>query len=253
MHFGNEKRMEWWKKYFSEDYLKLYRHDESETSRETEAIIRMLQIEKGEKILDLACGFGRHSVKLAQRGFEVTGYDLSESFLKRAQELANSIGVKLELKRGDMREIPYNEEFDVVINMFTAFGFFESEMEDLKVLKGVNKALKPGGQFLMDVINRENILQITTPRRWMRENHSFLLEERFFDFFRSRLELTNQLLLSTGEMKEANYSIRLYTLTEMLGLFNAAGLVLTDVYGDFSGALYNGASPRMILVAQKEK
>jgi cyclopropane fatty-acyl-phospholipid synthase-like methyltransferase len=244
--------MEWWQKYFSEDYLKLYRHDESETSRETDAIVRMLQIDPGEKVLDLACGFGRHSVKLAERGFKVTGYDLSESFLKHAQELANSIEVKIDLKQGDMRDIPYKDEFDVVINMFTAFGFFENEKEDLKVLKGVHKALKPGGQFLMDVINRETAIQVGAPRRWIRENHSYLLEERFFDFFRSRLELTNQLILVNGERKEANYSIRLYTLTEMLGLFNAAGLVLTDVYGDFSGALYNADSPRMILVAQKE-
>jgi cyclopropane fatty-acyl-phospholipid synthase-like methyltransferase len=244
--------MEWWQKYFSEDYLKLYRHDESETSRETDAIVRMLQIDPGEKILDLACGFGRHSVKLAERGFKVTGYDLSESFLKHAQELANSIEVKIDLKQGDMRDIPYKDEFDVVINMFTAFGFFENEKEDLKVLKGVHKALKPGGQFLMDVINRETAIQVGAPRRWIRENHSYLLEERFFDFFRSRLELTNQLILVNGERKEANYSIRLYTLTEMLGLYNAAGLVLTDVYGDFSGALYNADSPRMILVAQKE-
>jgi SAM-dependent methyltransferase len=244
--------MEWWQKYFSEDYLKLYGHDESETSREIDAIVRMLQIDPGEKILDLACGFGRHSVKLAQRGFKVTGYDLSESFLKKAQELADSLEVKLDLKQGDMRDIAYKEEFDVVINMFTAFGFFDNEKEDLKVLKGVHKALKPGGQFLMDVLNRETAIQVGAPRRWIRENHSFLLEERFFDFFRSRLELTNQLILVNGERKEANYSIRLYTLTEMLGLFNSAGLVLTDVYGDFSGALYNAESPRMILVAQKE-
>ena len=244
--------MEWWEKYFSEDYLKLYRHDETETSREADAIVRMLQIDPGEKILDLACGFGRHSVKLAQQGFKVTGYDLSESFLKKAKELADALDITVDLKQGDMRDIPYKEEFDVVINMFTAFGFFENEKEDLKVLKGVHRALKPGGQFLMDVLNRETAIRVGPPRRWIRENHAFLLEERFFDFFRSRLELTNQLILINGERKEANYSIRLYTLTEMLGLFNSAGLVLTDVYGDFSGALYNAESPRMILVAQKE-
>jgi cyclopropane fatty-acyl-phospholipid synthase-like methyltransferase len=245
--------MEWWRKYFSEDYLKLYKHDEHETSRETEAITRMLQLKKGEHVLDLACGFGRHSVVLAQKGLKVTGYDLSEGFLKKARELADTIEVKLDLKQGDMREIPFSGEFDAVINIFTAFGFFESEKEDLKVLKGVHKALKPGGQFLMDVLNRENAQQISTPRAWTQENHHFLLEERFFDHFRSRLEITNRLILATGEVKEANYSIRLYTLTEMLGLFNSAGLVLTDVYGDFSGALYGSASPRMILVAQKEQ
>jgi cyclopropane fatty-acyl-phospholipid synthase-like methyltransferase len=245
--------MEWWRKYFNDDYLKLYKHDESESMREADAIVRMLQLEPGRNVLDLACGFGRHSVLLAQKGFRVTGYDLSDSFLKRAREMADSLKIQLDLKQGDMREVPFEAEFDAVINMFTAFGFFESEDEDLRVLKGVHKALKPGGQFLMDVINRDNALQISVPRRWMRENQAYMLEERFFDFFTSRLEITNRLILASGEMKEASYSVRLYTLTEMLGLFNAAGLVLTDVYGDFGGAVYNATSPRMILIAQKEQ
>ena len=136
--------MEWWKKYFSEDYLKLYKHDENETSREAEAIIRMLQIEPGKHVLDLACGFGRHAVVLAQKGLKVTGYDLSEGFLKKAKELSETVSVKLDLKQGDMRDIPYENKFDACINMFTAFGFFESEKDDLKVLKGVRKALKAG-------------------------------------------------------------------------------------------------------------
>ncbi len=244
--------MEWWKKYFSEDNLKLYSHDENVSSREVSAVIRMLQLEDGQRILDLACGFGRHSVPLAQKGFNVTGYDLSEGFLKKAREIADSLMVALDLRQGDMREIPYNEEFDAVINMFTAFGFFDREEEDLKVLKGVYKALRPGGQFLMDVINREFALADMSQRRWTIEDSSYLLEERFFDYFNSRLELTNRLILASGEIKEANYSIRLYTLTEMLDMFNKAGLVLTDVYGNFDGELYSAKSPRMILVAARE-
>jgi SAM-dependent methyltransferase len=245
--------MEWWRKYFSEDYLQLYKHDETQSYREAEAVIRMLQIEPGEKIMDMACGFGRHSVILAQKGFAVTGYDLSETFLNKAKELAGRLDVKLELKQGDMRDISFENEFDAIINMFTAFGFFEREQEDLKVLKGVHQALKPQGQFLMDVVNREWILANMIDRRWSREEQVYMLEERFFDFFRSRLEIVNKLLLPSGEIKNSNYSIRLYTLTEMLDLFNRAGLMLTDVYGDFNGALYNERSPRMILVAQKEE
>ncbi len=244
--------MEWWKKYFSDDYLRLYSHDEGQSSREVTAVVRMLQLQAGQKILDLACGFGRHSVVLAQNGFDVTGYDLSDSFLKRAREIADALLVGLNLQQGDMREIPYNEEFDAVINMFTAFGFFDREEDDLKVLEGVSRALKPGGQFIMDVINREYALATLGPRRWSRENSTYLLEERTFDYFRSRLELNNWLIQPSGEIKEASYSIRLYTLTEMLEFFSKVGLGLTDVYGNFDGELYSASSPRMILVASKE-
>jgi SAM-dependent methyltransferase len=244
--------MEWWEKYFSNDYLTLYHHDEGESSREVEAVIRMLQLQEKQKILDLACGFGRHSVVFAQKGFDVTGYDLSEGFLKKARELAESLMVGVNWQQGDMRDIKYENEFDAVINMFTAFGFFDREEEDLKVLKGVYQALKPGGQFIMDVLNREFALSNPFPRRWTSENGSYMLEERLFDYFNSRLEISNKLIMKTGEIVNASYSIRLYTLTEILDMFNHVGLVLTDVYGNFDGEIYSAKSPRMILVASKE-
>ena len=244
--------MEWWRKYFNADYLKLYKHDEGQSSKEADAVVRMLQCNPGEKILDLACGFGRHSVLLAQKGFLVTGFDLSEGFLKHAKEMADILKVNVDWVQGDMRSLTYDSEFEVVINMFTAFGFFEREDDDLTVLKGVRKALKPGGQFLMDVINREHAVRTLTSRRWSHESNTFMLEEGVFDFFRSRLEINHRLVLPDGQQREANYSFRIYTLTEMLELFNKAGLVLTDVYGDFNGEQYGAMSPRMVMVAQRE-
>jgi len=244
--------MEWWRKYFNSDYLKLYKHDEGQSSKEADAVVRMLQCEPGDSLLDLACGFGRHSVLLAQKGFLVTGYDLSEGFLKRAREMSEILKVNVDWIQGDMRNIQFDSEFDVVINMFTAFGFFEREEDDLTVLKGVHKALKPGGQFLMDVINREYAVKNLTSRRWSNENETYMLEEGVFDFFRSRLEINHCLISPDGTKREANYSFRLYTLTEMLELFKQTGLVLTDVYGDFNGEQYGSLSPRMIMVAQRE-
>ena len=172
--------------------------------------------------------------------------------MKKARELAESLVVGVNWQQGDMRDIKYENEFDAIINMFTAFGFFDREEEDLKVLKGVIQALKPGGQFMMDVLNREFALANPFPRRWTSENGSYMLEERLFDYFNSRLEISNKLILKTGEIVNASYSIRLYTLTEMLDMFNHVGLVLTDVYGNFDGEIYGARSPRMILVATKE-
>jgi cyclopropane fatty-acyl-phospholipid synthase-like methyltransferase len=244
--------MEWWEKYFNDDYLKLCWHTEQTAPSEVAGILRMLQIEPPAKILDLCCGFGRHSVVLANKGYDVTGLDLSERFLQKAREKADKSGVNLKLERRDMRDIQHFNEFDAVINLFTAFGFFNSESEDLKVLKGVAESLKSDGQFLIDTVNRDNIIHSLQPKRWNIDNGTVILEERFFDFFKSRLEIVHQLINNSGKKRRLESSFRLYTLTEMLDMFDRAGLVLIDVYGDFDGSLYLANSPRMILVARKK-
>jgi len=242
----------WWDKYFNDDYLKLYWHTEKSAPLEVDGILRMLQIEPPAKILDLCCGFGRHSVVLAKKGYDVTGLDLSEKFLRKAHEKAVSLKVNLKLEQRDMRDIQHFNEFDAVINLFTAFGLFDSESEDIKVLQGVVESLKPDGQFLIDTINRDNIIHSLQPKRWSIENGTVILEERFFDFFKSRLEIDHQLIVDGGKKRRLESSFRLYTLTEMLDMFDKVGLVLTDVYGDFDGSLYLANSPRMILVARKK-
>lgn len=244
--------MEWWEKYFNDDYLKLCWHTERAAPSEVAGILRMLQIEPPAKILDLCCGFGRHSVVLADKGYDVTGLDLSTRFLQKAQEKADLLGVNIKLERRDMRDIQHFNEFDAVINLFTAFGFFNSESEDLKVLKGVAESLKPDGQFLIDTVNRDNVIHSLQTKRWNIDNGTVILEERFFDFFKSRLEIVHQLINNSGKKRRLESSFRLYTLTEMLDMFDRAGLVLTEVYGDFDGSLYLANSPRMILVARKK-
>ena len=244
--------MEWWNKYFTADYLKLYGHTEQKAPSEVAGILRMLQIRPPASILDLCCGFGRHAIVLAGEGFEVTGLDLSESFLRMAKQRADLLGVRLDLIQADMRHIKQQEAFDAIINLFTAFGFFSSEDEDLQVLQGVSRALKKDGQFLIDTVNRDNIIHSLQPKRWSIDNGTVVLEERIFDFFKSRLEINLELVQIEDKNRRLEYSFRLYTLTEMLNLFSKTGLELTDVYGDFDGSQYSAESPRMLLVARKK-
>jgi cyclopropane fatty-acyl-phospholipid synthase-like methyltransferase len=244
--------MEWWNKYFTADYLKLYGHTEQKAPSEVAGILRMLQIRPPASILDLCCGFGRHAIVLAGEGFEVTGLDLSESFLRMAKQRADLLGVRLDLIQADMRHIKQQEAFDAIINLFTAFGFFSSEEEDLQVLQGVSRALKKDGQFLIDTVNRDNIIHSLQPKRWSIDNGTVVLEERIFDFFKSRLEINLELVQKEDKNRRLEYSFRLYTLTEMLNLFSKTGLELTDVYGDFDGSQYSAESPRMLLVARKK-
>lgn len=244
--------MKWWETYFDENYLQLYSHTEKSAPCEVEGIIKILGIEPGAEIMDLCCGFGRHSIVLASKGFNVTGLDLSESVLQQARRKADMLKIKLELIKQDMRDIQHFNKFDAVINLYTAFGFFDSESEDLLVLQGVSRALKPGGQFLIDTINRDYVVHTKHYQSWNIDNGSVILEERVFDFFTSRLEIIHQLIDRDGSKRKLESSFRLYTLTEMLDMFNKTGLTLTKVYGNFDGSQYTGESPRMILVARRK-
>ena len=146
----------WYQEFFREDFVKAYRNRLTEESavQEVAFVEQILGLNSGQKVLDLCCGYGRHSIILVRHGFRVTGQDLSAAFLEQAQQSAEAEGLSLEVVLSDMRQIPFEEHFDAVINIFTSFGYLESEEEDMQVLYQVAKALKPGGRLLMDMINR---------------------------------------------------------------------------------------------------
>jgi SAM-dependent methyltransferase len=243
--------MYWWQKFFDEHYLKVYKELEKETSREVEAIIRMMDLKPKAKILDLCCGYGRHSIELVQRGFKVTGYDLSDFFIEKAKKDAVDLGLEIEFVKGDMRKLPFDKEFDAVVNIFTSFGFFDKEADDFKVTKGVSRALKKGGLFLLDLKNREYLIRNFQRRRWRQQEDFIMLEDNFFDLFTSRWELTRTLLFENGRKRENSFSLRMYTFTEILNLLKRSGFILESVYGDFDFREYSLDSPRMILISRK--
>jgi len=113
----------WFKSFFGEDYFEIYRDafPAEHTAAQVDGIVSLLGLDTGARVLDLACGHGRHAILLAKRGFDVTGYDLSEVFLARARADAEAEGVTARWVRGDMRELPFDGEFHAVINIFTAF------------------------------------------------------------------------------------------------------------------------------------
>ena len=229
----------------------MYEDLERETSREVECIIKMMDLKHKAKILDLCCGYGRHSIEFAQRGFEVTGYDLSDSFIEKAKKDSAELGLKIEFVKGDMRKLPFDQQFDAVVNIFTSFGFFDKESDDFKVTKGVSRALKKGGLLLLDLKNREHLIRNFQGRRWKQEEDFVLLEDSFFDLFTSRWETTRTLLFGNGRKKEYSFSLRMYTFTEILDLLKKSGFILEAVYGDFDFREYSLDSPRMILISRK--
>ena len=244
----------WYREIFDAEYLRLYLPTltAERTEREVAGVLQLLQLPPGAKILDLCCGHGRHAVALAERGYPVTGQDLSGCFLDMARASAAERGADVRWVESDMREIPFEGEFDAVLNLFTAFGYLESEAEDQKVLQAVHRALKPGGGFLMDMIHRDNLLRRLQNRSWQQlDNGSVMLMERSWDQLTSRQSERRTTIHPDGRTSEYALSLRLYTLTEFAKMFAEAGLPLQAYYGDFAGSPLTLDSHRMVLIGQK--
>jgi SAM-dependent methyltransferase len=244
----------WYKTYFGENYL---RHIEptltpERTQREVDGIVNLLALPKGSSILDLCCGHGRHSIPLAQHGYKVTGQDLSEVFLREAEREALAKGVQVNWQHGDMRNIPFENEFDAVINIFTAFGYLEDQSEDQKVLRQVCKALKQGGLFLIETLHREGLMRQYAPHmiRYYPEG-VIELEERSFDLLTSRSEVTITTIYPDGQRTEYSHSLRVYTLTEFVQMLTLAGLRVKAYFGAWDRSELTIDSFRLILLAQK--
>jgi SAM-dependent methyltransferase len=245
----------WYESFFGRDYLDVYAHEFSEERalREAGFLLKVLRLDGGEQVLDLCCGQGRHAVLLAAAGCAVTGLDLSQEYLDMAQSEAREAGVELETVRADMREIPFEGRFDAVVNMFSSFGYLESEDEDAKVLSAATRALKPGGGLLMDLLNREWVVTHYEQKDWHGDaDGTVYLEQRHFDLESSRNHVTFTVIAPDGQQREiGGHHIRLYTLREMRGLLEAAGLQYEQAYGGFDGEDYALDTRRMIVTAKK--
>ena len=138
---------------FDDDYLYFYEDMLRErTDEEVEKIAGLLELDAGAEILDCPCGHGRISNGLAERGFRVTGIDASETFLQRARVDAQSLGVDVDYVHGDMRDLPWRERFDALVNWFTSFGYFSDE-QNKAVLRQFHDALRPGGRLVLETQN----------------------------------------------------------------------------------------------------
>jgi ubiquinone/menaquinone biosynthesis C-methylase UbiE len=244
----------WYVEFFGGDYWRIYGSvlTPERTEREAALIVERLGLPPGSKILDLCCGHGRHSIALAAMGYEVTGLDLSQVFLGRARTDAENAGVQLQWVRSDMRYIPFAGEFDAVINLFTAFGYLESDADDEAVLHQVHKALKPGALFLLEFVNRESVMRQFLPCGVdCHEDGLIVLRERRFNLLTSRMEVQVTLLHPSGARTLYNTAVRFYTLTELAGMISSAGLRLEGYYGGLDGSEFTMDAHRLVLLVRK--
>ncbi len=246
--------MAWYDEFFDEHYLDYWAQilHRERTSREVSFIAEKLALPHGAKILDLCCGQARHAIELAKLGYDVTGLDLNKFLLDAGRKFSEKAGVNIRFVQGDMREIPFDNEFDAVVNLFTAFGYFEQEEENQRALASVHRCLRPGGTFLLDQSHVLRAARDFHPRVWQEyPDGTLLIEERKLDARTVRYKTRATYIKPDGSRVEHHNDIRGYTCAELSNMLRAAGLEVIDVFGDFGGAELAITSKRLIIISRK--
>jgi SAM-dependent methyltransferase len=245
---------DWYDGFFDRDWLDLLAPDlrgGERTEKEVGFVTERLALEPGAPILDLACGHGRHSLALARLGYAVTGVDLSEPSLARARDAAESDGVKATFLRSDMREIDFEAEFDAVLNLWSAFGYFDDQADDERVLAAVARALRPGGAFLLEQINPLMLLRRFREHYWEElEGGAIMLDERRYDIATGRTEAFWTIIREDGSRATFAHSVRLYTPAELFAMMGRAGLRVETTWGSWEGDPLELDSRRLIVLAR---
>jgi SAM-dependent methyltransferase len=208
---------------FDEDYLYFYETFlDQRTPEEVERIVELFDLEPGAEILDCPCGHGRIANPLAERGFRVTGLDSTELFLERAREDATARGVEVEYVHGDMRELPWKDRFDGVLNWFTSFGYFSDE-ENQKVLRQFHDVLKPGGRLVLETQNVTRIMLNPRPIHVIGERDGDVMIDRWEVDPESARFRTERLVVRDGRARKAHFSVRWFTVPELRSWLEEAG------------------------------
>ena len=253
--------MAWYESFFDEQYLKEYAEvlSPDRTQKEVDFITSTLNLPQvapnatgGVRVLDLCCGHGRHTVELATAGYSMVGQDLSAIFINLAKEAAAERNLQIQFAQTDMREIPFEGEFDAIINMFSSFGYFGDDTEDLNVLNAVARALKPAGKFLIDLINAPRLIRDFRAQRWEElSDGTSVLTQRNYNLLTGNNEEFRAYIAPDGSKREVHLTCRLYFYSEFAKMLNCAGLPPIRVFGDFDGSEYAWDSKRMIVLAEK--
>jgi len=239
----------WYEQSFGNDYLIVYKHRDLQGAyEEVKEMIQWLKLPNHAEILDLCCGMGRHSMALNEFGFDVTGLDLSNVLLEEARKLDQQKQVRW--IQGDMRKIPVNETFDAVVNLFTSFGYFETDEENNQVLHEIDRVLKSSGKFIIDFLNADYVSKHLIPFSERETEGLKIVENR---------SIVDQTVRKRIVIKEENVSdrhyleqVKLYRLSQFESMLKNTNLRIDHVYGDYKQMPYDeGTSPRLIIVGHK--
>jgi len=243
--------MSWYRDWFnSENYLKIYSHrDESEAQRLVELITKNINLKSNSKILDMACGSGRHAIIFAKKGFDVTAVDLSERLLSEAKENADQNSVKIDFVLTDILDFETTRRFNLALNLFTSFGYFDDDEDNFRVILKAYDLLTDGGYFVIDYFNKNYLLKNLIPTSVFSENGLRITQNRLIEANRVRKNISIE---SNGSTQEFYESVRLYSYEEMITYIKKAGFNIFNEFGGYNGNYFNKeSSPRLIIVTKK--
>jgi SAM-dependent methyltransferase len=247
------KRRPWWEELWNDDFLRADPvPEEHRLFQEVDFIEQSLSVQPGAVVLDLACGAGDHAVELSRRGLSVVGYDISETQLIRAKDLAEYEEQDVRFMQGDIREMAFEKMFDAVYCWNASFGYFEEE-KNLAVLANIFRSLKPGGSFLLDVPNRDFVVRQQPMQTWFEGDNAVCMDDMYVDFITSRLNVKRTVMLDDGRNREWYYSLRLYSLHELGKMLHSIGFKVGQISGDVAtpNAFLGSYSQRVIILAVK--
>jgi len=243
---------ETWDAFFSEFYLRAFREDERSAAAEAQALAAaaLSGCPPDGDLLDVPCGFGRHTLPLAAAGYHVVGVDRAQPLLDEARRRAGDAR-RPKFARADYRDLPFvDASFDAALNLFSSLGYLGDE-EDTKALAEIGRVLRPGARLVIEIMHRDLLVRRFQESSWqMLGEGRLLLEQRTFDPASGLAQTTQTLIASSGERDSRTFSLRVYSATELLAMLAQAGFAEGKCYGDLFGAPF-GTDTRLVVVARR--
>lgn len=230
-----------------------------DTVNQVDFIIKVMELTGSERILDMACGFGRHSLELARRGFDVVGVDYTKAFIDDARKSASEKNLNVDFIHADIRDIEIHNEFDVVLNMADgAIGYFDTDEENLIIFDLISSVLKPGGKHFMDVCNAEHAELFFPKRHWSIGKKMLSLPEFDWDKERRRMLFTDW-GITFGEVAtppenrvKDTRGIRLYSRAELEAILIKRNMKILTTYSNYYGKAETNHELQLMVYSIKE-
>jgi SAM-dependent methyltransferase len=236
--------LNWFEHWFDDNYLKLYHHrDTKDAEKQVKLIINTLKPLKSHSILDLACGEGRHCMLFQKRGFRITGIDLSKNLIKSGRIKYP----ELDLRVGDMRHI--KGAYDIILSLFTSFGYFEKDRDNSAVFHSISHALNPGGWFWIDYLNPGYVKETLVPENTLELKDGVIVDEKRCIDHNTIVKIIT--FHEPGGEKKYQERVKLYTKDNLGMMMSRSCIQPGGAFGDYNGNPWSPGSPRTILYGRK--